>query len=203
MPDSKINSMAKIDFKAIRSNRSLRKIMATHAIRAPYSQFSIVANSVFIFYFAQSELQTGYLNSSFAIASVVLFMIYQMSQKKVSRRKLMFTGAIAHALAMLLLFKPTLITFVIYSLSLSIGGAFFGHPLTGLQLHASKQHSNNQEEMLGNLMSRVIMLTTGRVTFFILLLLFYKDFNSLIYYVFLGYNIFIPLYSYWLIRDEI
>lgn len=203
MPNSKTEAMAKINFKAIKNNKHFRNTIATHCIRAPYSQFSIVANSVFIYYFAKSELQTGYLNSFFAIASVILFMIYQFSQKKVSRKRLMLIGAIAHSLAMLLLFKPTLITFVIYSLSLSIGGAFFGHPLTGLQIHTSKKYSNSQEEMLGNLISRVFMLTAGRVSFFVLLLLFYKDFNSPIYYVFLVYNVGIPLVSYWLVKEEI
>lgn len=203
MPDSHINSMAKINVSKIRMNKSFMKLMATHATRAPYSQFSIVANSVFLYYFAQSELQTGYLNSSFAIASILLFMVYQASQKKVSRKRLMLIGSIAHSMAMLVLFKPSLTTFIIYSLSINIGGAFFGNPLTGLQIHTSKKYSDSQEEMLGNLISRVCMLTSGRVTFFILLLLFYTDFTSPIFYGFLAYNIVIPVVSYWMVADEI
>jgi len=203
MPNSQFHSMAKIDVKKIWANKHLRNILVTHASRAPYSQFSIVANSVFLYYFAKSELQTGYLNSAFAVSSILFFMIYQFSQKNVGRKKLLLIGAIAHSMAMLVLFKPSLTTFIIYSLSINIGGAFFGHPLTGLQIHASKKYSDSQEEMLGNLLSRVCMLTSGRVFFFILLLLFYTDFTSPIFYVFLGYNIFIPLHSFWLVRDEI
>ncbi len=107
-------------------------------------------------------------------------------------------------MAMIVLFKPSLTTFIIYSLSINIGGAFFGHPLTGLQIHASKKYSDSQEEMLGNLLSRVCMLTSGRVFFFYFIAHVLYRFYIPLFFMFSWDTIFfIPLHSFWLVRNEI
>lgn len=203
MPSNRIKTVGKINFNKLKTRKNFRKILLTHSIRAPYSQFTILANSVFIFTFVGSESIMGMLNSIFSVASIILFVTYRYMQRFYSKRKLMFIGAIGHSLAMLVLFKASFITFVIYSVAISFGTAFFSTPLTGIQVHTAKKYSETQEEMLGNLMSRVIMLTLGRSSFYLLILLFYKDLNSNIFIVFVLYNMISPLISYFLVKDEI
>lgn len=203
MPNTHIDSLAKINLAKILKNKKTRKVFLIHAVRAPYSQFSIVSSSVFLFAFAKSESLMGALNSTFAITSMCLFYIYRYAQRFRKKKDLMLFGAIAHSLAVILLLKPTFVTFIIYNIALSIGGAFVGSPTTGLQLYTAKKYSEDQAEMLGNLFIRVIFLTTGRVIFYLLLLMFYKDLSSPIFYVIVLYNFVIPIVSYKMIEDEI
>ncbi|MGB3366984.1 MAG: MFS transporter [Acidaminobacteraceae bacterium] len=203
MPNDHIESLGKINIRKILKNKKTRRVFLTHTIRAPYSQFSIVSSSVFLYAFAKSEYLMGALNSTFAITSMTLFYIYRYAQRFRKKKDLMLVGAIAHSLAVLLLLKPTFISFVIYNVAISIGGAFFGTPTTGIQLYSAKKYSEDQAEMLGNLFVRVIMLTIGRIIFYLLLLLFYRDFSSPIFYIIVIYNFIIPLVSYRFVMDEV
>ncbi len=75
--------------------------------------------------------------------------------------------------------------------------------MVGVQLNTAKNYSNNESEMLGNLMLRVIMLNIGRIIFFGLIYFFYEDFKSPIFILFLIYNLISPMYTYWLAKEEI
>lgn len=203
LPNTQIEGMMKINFNRLKKDRSFRNLYLTHTIRAPFSQITTLSNSVFLFYFVQSEKLMGNLNSIFSITSIVLFYLYLVLQRKFERKNLMMFGAIAHSLAVLLLIKPSFTTFVIYSLALTIGTTFFANALTGLQIHCAKRYSENQMEMLGNLMLRVILLNIGRCTFFILLYFLYTGFDSLFFKVLLVYNFIVPVLCYYLSKEDI
>lgn len=203
LPNTKINGMMKFNFETIKKEKSYRNLLLTHTIRAPFSQITTLSNSVFLFYFIQSEKLMGNLNSIFSVTSIVLFYLYLVLQKKFDRSKLMYFGAISHSLAVLLLIKPSFTTFVIYSLAITIGTTFFANALTGLQIHCAKRYSNSQMEMIGNLMLRVILLNIGRCTFFLLMYFFYTGFDSLFFKLLLAYNFVIPVLCYNLAKEDI
>ncbi|MBN2260063.1 MAG: hypothetical protein JW702_05945 [Clostridiales bacterium] len=203
MPNKKIKSMGKIRIKESFGNRAYRKIVWTNLLQTPYSQFSIMANSVFLYSLWTSELVIGFLNALFSVVSIFMFFFYRMMLKKIERKRLMLVGALSSSLVLLLLIKPTLTTFIIFGITLSLGSAFFSTPLVGIQLGTAKIYSDNESEMLGNLILRVILLNIGRIGFFILAYFFYQDFTSPIFIVFLIYNFFGPLLSYQLANNEI
>ncbi len=203
LPTSKVKTIAKLNFKKLITIKSFRNVFATHAIISPYGQFIIMANSVFLYSFVESESLMGVLNSLFAISAILFYYIYIRIQKYVTRKKLMFFGALSYVIAVLLLFKPSFTTFVVFSLSVCVGDAFFNKPLVGLQLYDSKKYADNESEMLGNLGLRVLLLTTGRSMFYVLVFLFYNDISSIIFKVLIMYNICSPLISYELCKKDI
>ncbi len=203
LPAGRVGSLPRFNFKAMWERPSLRSTLLTHVVRAPYNEFTILTNSVFIYILTQNEALTGVLNSTFAIASILMFWVYRLLQKKWTRRHLMFSGAIAHTAAIFFLFQPSLVSFILYNLATAIGGAFFGQPLTGVQIHCAKAHASDEAEMLGILQTRVILLTLGRCLFFGAVYLWYSGFESPLYMGLLLCNLFIPLLSYRMIREEV
>lgn len=203
LPAGRVSSLPRFNFKVMWERTSLRSTLLTHVVRAPYNEFTILTNSVFIYVFTQNEAYSGFLNSAFAVASILMFWIYRLLQKKWSRRELMLSGAIAHTAAIFFLFQPSLLSFILYNLTTAIGGAFFGQPLTGVQIHSAKAHAADEAEMLGILQTRVVLLTLGRCLFFGAVYLWYTGFESPLYLGLLVINLFIPLLSYRMIREEV
>lgn len=203
LPSGRVGSLPRFNFKMMWERPSLRNALLTHVVRAPYNEFTILTNSVFLYVFTQNEAFTGVLNSAFAVASILMFWIYRLFQKKWSRRDLMFSGAVAHTAAIFFLFQPSLLSFILYNLATAIGGAFFGQPLTGVQIHSAKAHSADEAEMLGILQTRVILLTFGRCLFFGAVYLWYTGFESPLYMGLLVCNLAVPLLSYRMIREEV
>ncbi|MGF7059749.1 MFS transporter [Brassicibacter mesophilus] len=203
LPNRKIEYVAKPNFKHMFSIKSYRRVILTHLVHTPYGQFIIMANSVFLFSFAKSESLMGLLNSLFAISGIILYYTYIKVQKKVSRNKLMFIGAIALGLSMSLLFRPSFTTFVVFSLSISIGDAFFNKPLTGIQIYVSGKYGRTDDELLGNLVFRTFLLTVSRTIFYLLIYFFYVDNSSFIFRILLVHNIISPFLSYFLCKEEI
>lgn len=203
VPSGTVKTLPQFNIKAMLTRSSLRNTLLTHTVRAPYNEFTILTNSVFLFIFAQNESFTGILNSIFSVSSIVMFWAYRRLQKKYTRQTLMLYGAVVHTAAILFLFQPSLFSFVLYSLCATIGGAFFGQPLTGVQIHAAKAHADTEAEMLGYLQSRVVLLTLGRCLFFGAVYLWYDGFSTGFYSTLLIINLFIPLLSYAMIRREI
>lgn len=203
LPSGRVGSLPRFNFRAMWQRPSLRSTLLTHVVRAPYNEFTVLTNSVFLYVFAQNEALTGFLNSAFAIASILMFGLYRLLQTKWSRHQLMFSGALAHTAAILFLFQPSLNAFILYNLATAFGGAFFGQPLTGVQIHAAKAHAADEGEMLGILQTRVILLTLGRCLFFGAVYLWYSDFDSWIYTGLLIINLGIPLLSFRMIQEEV
>ncbi|MBF8984210.1 hypothetical protein IZY60_11750 [Lutibacter sp. B2] len=203
LPSSKINTVAKINFNNIIDNNSFKRLLMTNTTHSPYGEFTIMVNSVFLYSFAKSESLMGVLNSSFAISSIILYYVYIKVQKKVKRKKLMFIGAISLVFSILLLYKPSFLTFILFGLTISIGDAFFNKPLVGIQLYTCRKYSKEEDEMLGNLLTRVFLLTTGRSLFYIMIYFFFIDYSSLIFKIFIIYNVCIPFINYNLCREEI
>jgi hypothetical protein len=203
MPDKQIDGLAKIDFKRTFERSAYGKVLWTNTVKAPYQQFTNMANSVFLFTLMTRESLIGVLNSSFAFISILMFVLYRFMLKKITRKRAMLYGAFSSSAVFLLLIKPSLVTFIIFGTMVSLGNAFFNTPMVGLQLHAAKVYSTNQAELLGNLMHRVIMLNAGRIVFFGLIYFFYEDFTSPIFAVFLVYNLLSPFLTYRLAREEI
>ncbi len=202
LPKTNIEYMFKVNFKKIFSCPDQKRILLTHAIHAPYGQFVIMANSVFLYSFATNEELMGYLNTSFAVASIILYYVYLRLRNYLPRKTLSKIGVIALALSISVLFKPSFITFVIFSLTIGLGDAFFNKPLTGAQIYYAKEYAESESEVLGNLITRVFLLTTGRGIFYILVFLFYEDHTSWIFTVFLIYNILSPMVSYQLAKKQ-
>lgn len=202
LPNTKIKYLAKINIKKILSHKDYKKVLATHLIHTPFGQFLIMANSVFLYSFAKSESLMGFLNSAFAISSMLLFYIYMRAQKKYPREKLMFAGSLALALSVSLLFNPSFFSFVLFSLTISVGDAFFNKPLTGIQVYTAKKYGESHEELLGNLVFRVSLLTISRTIFYLLIFFFYVDNSSTIFRLLIIYNIASPILSYILCHKE-
>lgn len=203
LPSGTVGTLPRFNFRAMLGRPSLRNTLLTHTVRAPYNEFTILTNSVFLFVFAGNEALTGALNSFFSISSILMFWVYRALQKKWPRQKLMLGGAAAHTLAILFLMRPSLVTFTLYSLTATIGGAFFGQPLTGIQIHAAKAHAEDEAEMLGYLQTRVVLLTLGRCLFFGAVYLWYDGLGGPFYAGLLLCNLIIPLLSFHMIREEI
>jgi len=203
MPSKKINSIGKVYISKTFKSGEYSKVLWTNMSKSPYQQFTNMANSVFLFSLLTSETVVGFLNSFFAVFSILMFAFYRYMLKFINRKKAMLYGAIASSIVVILLIKPNLITFIIFGIMISIGNAFFNTPMVGIQLHSSKVFSNDQAELLGNLMHRVIMLNIGRVIFFGLMYLFYEDFTSPIFIIFLTYNMLSPILTYYLAKDAI
>lgn len=202
LPNRKIEYLAKVNLKKIFKEKDYKKVLSTHLIHTPFGQFIIMANSVFLYSFAKSESLMGVLNSAFAVSAILFYYIYMKMQRRYPRKKLMMVGAVALALSVSLLFKPSFMTFVLFSMTISMGDAFFNKPLTGIQVYSAKKYGSNDEELLGNLVFRVSLLTISRSVFYILILLFYVDSSSFIFKALLVYNILSPILSYTLIREE-
>lgn len=203
LPAGTVGTLPRFNFRAMAGRPSLRNTLLTHTLRAPYNEFTILTNSVFLFVFAGNEALTGALNSGFAVASILMFWVYRVLQRKWSRRDLMLFGAVTHTLAILFLLRPGLWTFILYSLTATVGGAFFGQPLTGIQIHSAKAHAADEAEMLGYLQTRVVLLTLGRCLFFGALYLWYTGLEGPFYSLVLVMNLVIPLVSFRMIQDEI
>ncbi|MCC5910179.1 MAG: hypothetical protein JJT76_07060 [Clostridiaceae bacterium] len=203
LPSTNIEYMAKINLKKMFHCKDQRKVMSTHLIHTPFGQFIIMANSVFLYSFARSEALMGYLNSAFAIAAILLYLLYIKMQKHFTRKKLTFIGVIALALSVSLLFKPSFITFVLFSLSIGLGDAFFNKPLNGVQIYSSKKYAESEEEILGNLVFRVFLLTLSRSAFYLLIYFFYVDSSSTIFTLLVIYNMLSPITSYYLVKKQI
>jgi len=202
LPKTNIQYMFKVNFKKLFSCPDQKRIFLTHAIHAPYGQFIIMANSVFLYSFATNEELMGYLNTSFAFASIILYYVYLRLRNYLPRKTLSKIGVVALALSISVLFKPSFLTFVIFSLTIGLGDAFFNKPLTGAQIYYAKEYAESESEVLGNLITRVFLLTTGRGIFYILVFLFYEDHTSWIFTVFLIYNILSPMVSYQLAKKQ-
>lgn len=202
LPKTNIDYMFKVNFKRIFRCPDQKRILLTHAIHAPYGQFIIMANSVFLYTFARSEELMGYLNTGFAVASIILYYLYMKLRNYFPRKTLAKVGVIALAVSISVLFKPSFLTFVIFSLTIGLGDAFFNKPLTGAQIYYAKEYSDSEREVLGNLITRVFLLTTGRGIFYILVFLFYEDHTSWIFTVFLLYNLLSPIVSYQLAKKH-
>jgi len=202
LPKTNIQYMFKVNFKKLFRCPDQRRILLTHAIHAPYGQFIIMANSVFLYSFVANEELMGYLNTSFAVASIILYYVYLKLRNYLQRKTLAKIGVIALALSMSVLFRPSFMTFVIFSLTIGLGDAFFSKPLTGAQIYYAKEYAESESEVLGNLITRVFLLTTGRGIFYILVFLFYEDHTSWIFTVFLIYNIMSPIVSYQLAKKQ-
>lgn len=203
MPDRKMQVMGKFRFKRLFEGSSYSKMLWTNISKSPYQQFTNMANSVFLFTLISSETIIGVLNSVFAAISILMYIIYRYLLIWTTRKKAMLMGAIVSSLVFLLLFKPTITTFIIFGIAVSFGNAFFNTPMVGIQIRAAKDYSFNQKDLLGNLMYRVIILNTGRVIFFTLVYFFYTDFTSPIFYFFLIFNIISSPLTYALAREEI
>ncbi|SDZ04217.1 MFS transporter [Tindallia californiensis] len=202
LPKANIQHMFRINFKKMLQCKDQKRILLTHAIHAPYGQFIIMANSVFLYSFTRSEVVMGYLNTLFAIASILLYMVYLKLRSHFTRKNMTRIGVFALAFSIMVLFQPNFWTFIIFSLTVGLGDAFFNKPLTGAQIYYAKQYSDDEREVLGNLMTRVFLLTTGRCVFYLLVFFFYKDYTSPIFTIFLGYNLLSPYVSYRLARKQ-
>ncbi|MEA3423606.1 MAG: hypothetical protein U9Q80_07430, partial [Bacillota bacterium] len=203
MPSRHINSIGKFNIKESFKNGDYKNVLLTNTTKAPYKQFTIMANSVFLYSLMASESIIGLLNSAFSIISIAMFLLYRYMLRKISRKKLMLFGAVASSVVLILLIKPTISSFIIFGITIALGEAFFSTPMVGVQLNTAKKYSHNESEMLGNLMLRVIMLNIGRIIFFGLIYFFYEDFKSPIFILFLIYNLVSPMYTYWLAKKEI
>ena len=203
MPNKQVNSLAKIDIRKTFKGESYSKVLWTNTTKSPYQQFVNMVNSVFLFTLVTNQTIIGFLNSMFAVVSILMYVFYRYILKFINRKKAMLYGAISSSVVFLLIIKPNLFTFIIFGITISLGNAFFNTPMVGVQLHTSKRYSSNQSELLGNLMHRVIMLNIGRVFFFTLIYFFYIDFTSPIFIVFLIYNLISPMLTYYLASDEI
>lgn len=198
-----IATLGKIHFKKIKANKVHSKMLWTNIIISPYTQFTSLANSVFLYALVARESVIGSLNSAFSIFSILMFTMYRILQRRFNRKHLMFVGAIASSVVLLLLLSPNLWTFVAFGVLMNIGAAMFQTPLVGVQLRSTKENACEESQMLGNLMFRVIVLNTGRVLFYSLVYFFYTDFNSPIFTIFLIYGMLSPLLSYWIGRESI
>lgn len=196
LPKANIQYMFKVNFKRIFGCPDQKRLLLTHTIHAPFGQFIIMANSVFLYHFARSEELMGYLNTGFAIASILLYYLYLKLRNHFPRRTLAKVGMVALALSVSVLFSPNLWTFIIFSVTIGLGDAFFNKPLTGAQIYYAKEYSRSESEVLGNLITRVFLLTTGRGIFYILVFLFYEDHTSRIFTAFILYNMISPMVSY-------
>ena len=203
MPSRHIKNMGRFSIKESFRNGNYKKVLLTNTTKAPYKQFTIMANSVFLYSLMASESIIGLLNSAFSIISIAMFVLYRYMLRKISRKKLMLFGAAASSVVLVLLIKPTFVSFIVFGITIALGEAFFSTPMVGVQLNTAKNYSNNESEMLGNLMLRVIMLNIGRIIFFGLIYFFYEDFKSPIFILFLIYNLISPMYTYWLAKEEI
>ncbi|SFI19456.1 hypothetical protein SAMN05192551_10845 [Tindallia magadiensis] len=202
LPKTNIQSMFRINIKKMFRCKDQKRILLTHAIHAPYGQFIIMANSVFLYSFTRSEVVMGYLNTAFAIASILLYMVYLKLRSHFTRKTLTQIGVLALGLSIAVLFKPDFWTFVVFSLTVGLGDAFFNKPLTGAQIYYAKQYSEDERDVLGNLATRVLLLTTGRCIFYLLVFFFYEDYTSPIFTIFLGYNLISPYVSYRLAKKQ-
>ena len=198
-----VTSRARVDFSSLRSNKNHVKMLMTNAIISPYTQFTAMTGSVFLYTLVASESIIGILNASFSLFSILMFTIYRLLQKSVKRNLLMFIGAMASSFVLTLLLTPNLLTFILFGLLIAIGGSMFQSPLVGVQLSTTKKYAVDEAHMLGNLFMRVFMLNFGRIVFFIFVFAFYKDFTSSIFTYFLIYNMIAPMTAYFLGRNSI
>lgn len=198
-----IGAMCKIEPKKILANKQQIKMLMTNLIISPYSQFTALATSVFLYAIVARESIIGTLNSAFSIFSILMFALYRLLQRKFKRKTLMFFGAIASSAVLLLLMWPNLWSFILFGALMNIGAAMFQTPLVGVQLRSTKEFAEREAQMLGNLMIRVIVLNLGRILFFGLVYLYYVDFNSPIFTLFLIYGMAAPLLSYWIGKQSI
>lgn len=198
-----VTSLAQLKFSALKNNKNHVKILLTNTILSPYTQFTAMAGSVFLYTLVARESVIGILNASFSVFSILMFAIYRLLQKKLERNLLMLMGAIASSVVLALLLTPTLLTFILFGLLIAVGGAMFQAPLVGVQLGTTKEYAADEAQMLGNLFMRVFMLNFGRIVFFIFVYGFYKDFTSSIFTYFLIYNMIAPMAAYYLGRNSI
>ncbi len=203
MSSHSITVLGRVNVKKVFRRDAYHKVLLSNLLMPPYSQFTAIANSVFLYSFVVRESLIGVINSAFSVFSILMFIVYRRTLRLASRRKVMGLGALACAIVILLVFQPSMYTFIAYGLLTSIGAAFFQTPLVGVQLRSAKKHSVDEGDMLGNLMLRVILLNTGRVAFFTLMYFFYTDYTSPIFTILLVYNMMVPLVSYRIVREEI
>ncbi len=203
MSSHKVTVLGDVNIKKLFVKDQYRKVLISNLLMPPYSQFTAIANSVFLYSVVVRESVIGFINSGFSIFSIFMFIMYRRALVYKSRKQLMFWGSLACTIIIMLMFKPSIYTFIAYGFLTSIGAALFQTPLVGVQLRSAKKHSVNEADMLGNLMLRVILLNTGRIVFFVLLYNFFDDYTSPIFSVLLVYNMFVPLMSYSIVRDEI
>lgn len=203
MSSHKVTVLGKVDFRKLYKRDAYQKVLMSNLLMPPYSQFTAIANSVFLYSFVVRDSIIGVINSGFSVFSIIMFITYRRALVFIDRKKLMFYGALACTLVILLMFSPSIYTFIGYGLLTSIGAATFQTPLVGVQLRSAKKHSMSEADMLGNLMLRVILLNTGRVVFFLLIYNFFVDYDSSVFTVLLVYNMLVPLISYRIVKDEI
>lgn len=198
-----IDSICKIDPKKILANKQQVKMLWTNIIISPYTQFTALANSVFLYSIVAREAIIGTLNSAFSVFSILMFALYRFLQRKFDRKSLMLFGSIASSVVLIMLLWPNIWTFIIFGMLMNVGAAMFQTPLVGVQLRSTKENADTEAQMLGNLLVRVIVLNTGRVIFFGFVYFFYDDFTSPIFNLFLIYGMIAPLLSYWIGRKSI
>lgn len=198
-----VTSRARVDLSALRINKNHVRMLMTNTIISPYTQFTAMTGSVFLYTLVASESIIGILNASFSLFSILMFTIYRLLQRKMKRNLLMLIGAIASSVVLTLLLTPNLLTFILFGLLIAVGGSMFQAPLVGVQLSATKEYATDEAQMLGNLFMRVFMLNFGRIVFFIFVFAFYKDFTSSIFTYFLIYNMIAPMAAYLLGRNSI
>lgn len=203
MPPKRIEVMGRFSMRRLFDRSSYAGVLWTNVTKSPYQQFTNMVNSVFLYSVMASESVIGMLNSGFAVISILMFVVYRRTVRHIKRKRAMWWGTLASAMVFLLLLRPSLGTFIAFGILVSFGNAFFNTPMVGVQLHSAKIHSQGQREMLGNLIHRVVMLNIGRVAFFLAIYLFYTDFTSPVFIVFLVYNLISPLLTYRLARSEI
>jgi hypothetical protein len=203
MPSSQIDVLGRIQFLKMFSKSEYAKVLWTNTVKAPYKQFTIMVNSVFLYSLVASESLIGFLNSGFSVISILLFVLYRRVLRRITRRRAMFHGAVASSVVFFLMIKPSLMTFILFGVLVSYGTAFFSTPMVSVQINAAKTYAVDRREVLGNLMHRNIMLNTGRIIFFILVYYFYEDFTSPIFLLFLVYNLISSPLTYWLAKNEI
>jgi len=203
MSSHKVTVLGKVNFKKVFRPDAYQKVLMSNLLMPPYSQFTAIANSVFLYSFVARDSVIGFINSGFSVFSILMFITYRRALVFLDRKRLMLYGATACTLVILLMFSPSIYTFIAYGLLTSIGAATFQTPLVGVQLRSAKTHSENEADMLGNLMLRVILLNTGRVLFFILIYNFFDNYRSPIFLFLLVYNMMVPLISYRIVKDEI
>lgn len=203
MESHNVTSRAKVNFRALKNKKDHVKILLTNTIISPYTQFTAMTGSVFLYTLVAKESVIGLLNASFSLFSMLMYAIYRLLQRKLKRNLLMLIGAMASSIVLTLLLTPSLLTFILFGLLIAIGGSMFQSPLVGVQLSATKEYAADEAQMLGNLFMRVLMLNFGRIVFFIFVYGFYKDFTSSIFTYFLIYNMIAPMAAYFLGRNSI
>lgn len=86
-----------------------------------------------------SESIIGLLNSAFSIISIAMFVLYRYMLRKISRKKLMLFGATASSVGLVLLIKPTFVSFIVFGITIALGEAFFFNDYGGSAIKYSKK----------------------------------------------------------------